>query len=201
MYGAPISRTASPTPSMGYMSPSINDFQIEKVARTPAPKKSFPLPPETVSAPGYGRDEFTVYRDSVNRLLDIKARQFAVSGRVPCDSSQLVLFFRSKVSLITIYKVFFSSTYNGTERNNTFSGFPGQRSGGHTSRTRRPHRRLQTTPNLRLGRLRRSRVLVLPTQPPSHNLPRNRQPSHPRRHPQQPLPRSARRVLSLRPPR
>jgi len=99
MYGAPISRTASPAPSMGYMSPSINDFQIEKVARTPAPKKSFPLPPETVPAPGYGRDEFTVYRDSVNRFLNIKARQFAVSGRVPCDSSQLVLFFRSKVSL------------------------------------------------------------------------------------------------------
>lgn len=77
-------------------SPSINDFQIEKVARTPAARQSFPLPPET--GPGYSRDEL-MYRDSVNRLLDVKGRQFAVTGRVPCDSSQLVLFFRSKVCL------------------------------------------------------------------------------------------------------
>ncbi len=75
-------------------SPSVSDFQIEKVARTPAGRKAFPLPPET--GPGYNRDEI-VYRESVSRLLDVRGRQFAVTGRVPCDSSQLVLFFRSKV--------------------------------------------------------------------------------------------------------
>ncbi|KAJ3571641.1 hypothetical protein NP233_g3611 [Leucocoprinus birnbaumii] len=99
MYGAPISRTASPTPSAAgagaFMSPSINDFQIEKVARTPAARKSMVLPPETAPGPGYSRDEI-VLRESIGRLLDVKARQFAVTGRVPCDSSQLVLFFRSK---------------------------------------------------------------------------------------------------------
>ncbi|KAF5350516.1 hypothetical protein D9756_008536 [Leucocoprinus leucothites] len=76
-------------------SPSINDFQIEKVARTPAAKKSFPLPPESVSGQGYSREEM-IYRESVSRLLDVKARQFAVAGRIPYDANQLVLFFRSK---------------------------------------------------------------------------------------------------------
>ncbi|KXN89204.1 hypothetical protein AN958_05907 [Leucoagaricus sp. SymC.cos] len=103
MYRAPISRTASPVPSTGggltasaYMarSPSINDFQVEKVARTPAAKKNMALPPETPTS-GYNRDE-VMYRECVMRLLDVKTRQFAVTGRVPCDSSQLVLFFRSK---------------------------------------------------------------------------------------------------------
>lgn len=39
------------------------------------------------------------YRESVGRLLDVKRKQFAVAGCVPCDSSQLVLFFRSKSGL------------------------------------------------------------------------------------------------------
>lgn len=77
-------------------SPSINDFQIEKVARTPAARKSFPLPPDPTMGPGYSRDEMMM-RESISRLLEVKARQFAVAGRVPYDSSQLVLFFRSKV--------------------------------------------------------------------------------------------------------
>ncbi|KAF9446463.1 hypothetical protein P691DRAFT_803921 [Macrolepiota fuliginosa MF-IS2] len=102
MYAAPISRTASPTPSTGgsasaYMvrSPSINDFQIEKVARTPGTRRNFPLPPDNTSGYGASRDEMA-YRESINRLLDARGRQFAVAGKVPCDSSQLVLFFRSK---------------------------------------------------------------------------------------------------------
>ncbi|XP_006455076.1 hypothetical protein AGABI2DRAFT_209348 [Agaricus bisporus var. bisporus H97] len=91
MYGPPPIAPSS-TPSM-LRSPSA--FQVEKVARTPAAPPSFPLPPET--GPGADeRDEMIVYRETVNKMLGIKAKQFAVMGRVPCDSSQLVLFFRSK---------------------------------------------------------------------------------------------------------
>lgn len=94
MYGPPPIAPSS-TPSM-LRSPSA--FQVEKVARTPAAPPSFPLPPET--GPGADeRDEMIVYRETVNKMLGIKAKQFAVMGRVPCDSSQLVLFFRSKVRL------------------------------------------------------------------------------------------------------
>jgi hypothetical protein len=100
MYGPPPSAISS----AAYMlrSPSTNDFQIEKVARTPAAKPSFPLPPEN-GAPDVG-DELMIYRDIVNKMLDMKTKQFAVMGRVPCDSSQLVLFFRSKVR----FRFFFS---------------------------------------------------------------------------------------------
>lgn len=101
MYGPP------PPGSAAYMlrSPSTNDFQIEKVARTPAPKPSFPLPPEIDSLDA--RDEVMVYRETVNKMLDMKAKQFAVMGRVPCDSSQLVLFFRSKVCSVFFLFFFF----------------------------------------------------------------------------------------------
>ncbi|TFK32163.1 hypothetical protein BDQ12DRAFT_692899 [Crucibulum laeve] len=95
----PISRAASPSPSgmsrspdlPFHRSPSVSDFQIEKAPRSAsaAARRSMPA-----AEPAY-HDEL-LYRESVSRLIQIKDRQFAVSGRIPVDPSQLVLFFRSK---------------------------------------------------------------------------------------------------------
>lgn len=96
------SRVGSPTPSGISRSsdglpfhrvPSVSDFQIERVPKSSAAiRRSMPA-----AEPGY--EDGLVFRDYVSRLLSARNRPFSVCGRIPFDSSQLVLFFRSKVRL------------------------------------------------------------------------------------------------------
>jgi hypothetical protein len=73
-------------------SPSTSDFEIERTARSPAyPKRSL----ARRSQPDFDGEQ--VLRTSVSRLIAARTRSFTVSGRIPLDSSALVLFFRSKV--------------------------------------------------------------------------------------------------------
>ncbi|KAG7445361.1 uncharacterized protein BT62DRAFT_191236 [Guyanagaster necrorhizus] len=75
-----------------YSSPSLpsGDFQIERSIRSP-------YRPHTVApALHQGYEEELIYRDHISRLLTAKTRVFSISGRIPLDPSQLVLFFRTK---------------------------------------------------------------------------------------------------------
>ncbi|KAF9462249.1 hypothetical protein BDZ94DRAFT_1220187 [Collybia nuda] len=93
------SRMGSPTPSgVSRLSdglpfhrvPSVSDFQIERVPKSSnVNRRSMPA-----AEPGY--EDGIVFRDYVSRLLSARSRPFSVCGRIPFDSSQLVLFFRSK---------------------------------------------------------------------------------------------------------
>ena len=74
-------------------SPSFSDFQVERT-----PKSASAISRKSVPPAEQGYDEF-VFRDSVARLLAAASRPFTISGRIPLDPSQLVLFFRSKVRL------------------------------------------------------------------------------------------------------
>ena len=83
----PVSRGPSPAP------PGVigSGFQVEKRARSPNPMGRQAMP-----QPDY-REE-NLYREHVSVLISAKDSQFAVSGRIPIDPAQLVLFFRSKVT-------------------------------------------------------------------------------------------------------
>lgn len=72
-------------------SPSISDFQIERVP------KQYPAVSRRgrTEVPAY--DDEYVFRENVSRLLAAKARAFTISGRIPLDPATLVMFFRSKV--------------------------------------------------------------------------------------------------------
>lgn len=74
------------------MSPRVADFQIER-APTRSRRASFSSP----SQPTY--DNELLLRDSVSRLLASKSHTFSISGNIPLDASQLVLFFRTNVCL------------------------------------------------------------------------------------------------------
>jgi len=94
--GYSSSRVGSPSPGRSsneypqlYKSPSVSDFQIEHVPKSSAIRRSIP-PAE----PGF--DQALAFRDNVSRLMAARSRPFSVCGRIPLDSSQLVLFFRSK---------------------------------------------------------------------------------------------------------
>ncbi|KAF9001111.1 hypothetical protein BDQ17DRAFT_1244798 [Cyathus striatus] len=89
--GSASSLTRSPDRRPFTRSQSIADFKVEKVARRP------PMPQRSMTATSVGtvRDD-KVYQHHVSNLLAVKDRQFAVSGRIPVDASQLILFFRSK---------------------------------------------------------------------------------------------------------
>lgn len=104
MAGRPISRGPSPVPpGMGRAqdigrSTSTSNFQIEK-----APKSPGPYGRPSISHPdGYSRDE-QVYRQQVAALIAAKDRQIAATGRLPASSTQLVLFFRTKVRFFIPY--------------------------------------------------------------------------------------------------
>ncbi|KAF8331787.1 hypothetical protein F5887DRAFT_984170 [Amanita rubescens] len=98
----PLSRMASPTLSAGIPAPdystspsagsfgfrrtaSVSDFQVEKSRH----KRS-----NSQERAGY--DEEAVYRESIARLLIAKAVPFSISGRMPVDANELILFFRTK---------------------------------------------------------------------------------------------------------
>lgn len=72
-----------------------NDFQIEKAPKSPGPygRPGMPQPD------GYNRDEL-MYRQQVTALIAAKDRQIAANGRIPAGSAPLVLFFRTKVSIL-----------------------------------------------------------------------------------------------------
>ena len=102
--GYSSSRVGSPSPGVGrtsneysqlYRSPSVSDFQIEHVPKSSTIRRSIP-PAE----PGF--DQALAFRDNVARLMAARSRPFSVCGRIPLDSSQLVLFFRSKVSFFVL---------------------------------------------------------------------------------------------------
>lgn len=86
--GSPVGRSSNEY-STFYRSPSVSDFQIEHVAKSSAIHR-----PIAFAEPGF--DQALAFRDNVSRLLTAKSRPFSVCGRIPFDSSQLVLFFRSK---------------------------------------------------------------------------------------------------------
>ncbi|KAF8624336.1 hypothetical protein AX17_007164 [Amanita inopinata Kibby_2008] len=65
---------------------SVSDFQIERSRRRRSSSQER----------GAGYDEEVVYRESVARLLLAKNMPFSVSGRIPIEVNELVLFFRSK---------------------------------------------------------------------------------------------------------
>jgi len=62
---------------------SVNDFQIERSRK----KKS---------ASQERADEEAAFRESIARLLTAKENPFSISGRMPVDANDLVLFFRTK---------------------------------------------------------------------------------------------------------
>ncbi len=84
----PLSRGPSPAPpgAMG------SGFQVEKRARSPNPMGRQAMPHPTMDY----REE-NLFREHVSVLIAAKDSQFAVTGRIPIDPAQLVLFFRSKV--------------------------------------------------------------------------------------------------------
>ncbi len=92
----------------------MSDFQVEKSRRR-----------RSNSQERAGYDEETVYRESIARLLIAKAVPFSISGRMPVDANELIVFFRTKVStdnstiphrLVTYLLL--------TERNYACFGFP-----------------------------------------------------------------------------
>ncbi|KAJ7663166.1 hypothetical protein DFH06DRAFT_1189508 [Mycena polygramma] len=87
LYGAP-----RPIVSDGSRSPNLASFEVEHVSRPPsAMGNRSPAQPAV--------DPEFVYREHVSRLIGAKSRPFTVSGRIPLDPSQLVLFFRSKTGI------------------------------------------------------------------------------------------------------
>lgn len=85
-----VSRSSGSDGLPFHRSPSTSDFQIERATKA-VHRRSMP-------APDAAYEDELVLRDSISRLLAAKDRIFSVSGRIPVDTSQLVLFFRSKVS-------------------------------------------------------------------------------------------------------
>ncbi|KAJ3765846.1 hypothetical protein FB446DRAFT_431266 [Lentinula raphanica] len=93
----PISRAASPSgfsrvsDGLPFRTSAMSDFQIEKSSRSsPAvTRRRSMMPVPQVD------DEFA-YREAVSKLLAARLRLSTISGLIPMDSSQLVLFFRTK---------------------------------------------------------------------------------------------------------
>lgn len=89
---SPALSASSSLPYTG--SPNLLDFEIEHSSK----------PSAATSRRVASRfdelniDEEFLFRDSVSRVLAARSRPFTISGRIPFDTSSLVLFFRSKVS-------------------------------------------------------------------------------------------------------
>lgn len=94
----PISRAASPVPGISRSfdgasarSPSVLDFQIEKAPKSPNMGGGRGLPAQAAN------QDDVLLNQYVSAIIAAKDRQFAITGSIPLDPSQLVLFFRSKV--------------------------------------------------------------------------------------------------------
>ncbi|KAF8624085.1 hypothetical protein AX15_006053 [Amanita polypyramis BW_CC] len=85
--GAPLSEysTSSSAGSFGFRrTASVSDFQIERSRRRSSQERTA------------GYDDEAIYRDSIARLLIAKAKPFSISGRMPVEANELILFFRTK---------------------------------------------------------------------------------------------------------
>lgn len=97
----PLSRIASPALSAGlvpeystsdigssrfHRTASVNDFQIERSRHRKSASR------ERIA----GYDDEALYRDSITRLLIAKASPYSISGRLPIEPNELILFFRTK---------------------------------------------------------------------------------------------------------
>ena len=79
---------------------NMSDFELEqkrKSHQTPQKVRRRTAPLDYPSE--------TVYRTNVSRLVAAKSRPFTVSGRIPVDPVTLTLFFRSKVSILSMMKL------------------------------------------------------------------------------------------------
>ncbi|KAJ4490907.1 hypothetical protein J3R30DRAFT_3426911 [Lentinula aciculospora] len=97
---SPISRAPSPSgfsrvsgvsDGLPFRSSALSDFQVERSAKSPpsSARRRTMMPMPQVD------DEFA-YREAVSKLLAARLRLSTISGLIPMDSSQLVLFFRTK---------------------------------------------------------------------------------------------------------
>ncbi|KAF8646615.1 hypothetical protein AX16_007116 [Volvariella volvacea WC 439] len=80
--------SASPRPGF-HRTNSSSDFQIERVPKASKRRSAHPAEPTP-------DQEELLLNQSVANLLTAKSRVFAVSGRIPIDPVELVLFFRTK---------------------------------------------------------------------------------------------------------
>jgi hypothetical protein len=85
----------SASSSLSYTgSPNLFDFEIERSSKpSAATSRRVASRLDQLNI-----DEEFLFRDSVSRVLAARSRPFTISGRIPFDTSSLVLFFRSKVS-------------------------------------------------------------------------------------------------------
>lgn len=90
-----INRSSEDGSPYTYKAASLTDFHVErplKYASAPTPhmRANMAMPGE----PGFSEE--MMQRENIGRLLVAHQRPSIVSGRIPVDSSELVLFFRSK---------------------------------------------------------------------------------------------------------
>ncbi len=75
-----------------FQSPSANaDFEIEHITSP----RGQPRPPLRRAVSDYANE--ALLQSSIANVIAVKARPFAVSGRIPVDPATLTLFFRTKV--------------------------------------------------------------------------------------------------------
>jgi hypothetical protein len=102
-YGHPsspprINRTSEDgSPYSTYKNAALTDFHVERTPKFPAP--GIPIARGGMPEPGY--TEEMAHRENLANLLVAQQRPSMVSGRIPIDASELVLFFRSKVCFPT----------------------------------------------------------------------------------------------------
>lgn len=88
-----------PSPNHSPMIASPNkslEFQVER-----APKARSRRP--SLSHGSNASDDEQTLRDNISRLLVVKTRISSVTGSVPFDTSQLILFFRTKVGYLATF--------------------------------------------------------------------------------------------------
>lgn len=154
---SPMSYVRIPDPPLPFAqaSPNSSDFHIEHATRTPRRQHSLSMPLPT------GYDGEMVYRDHVSQLLAAKNTVFSVSGRIPLDPSQLVLFFRTKVLADLPHLDHLIHLF--VEWYNALSGLSDRCRLQHTTCTRRPNRSVPPAPNVRPRFIRRAGIPLLPT--------------------------------------
>lgn len=95
------------------------------------------------------RDCEAALRACVSLLIGAKTRSFAVSGKIPIDPSTLILFFRSKVSLLWNIPRYVELIEIRLGWDHTFSRLPYRHRLRHAAINGRPHLAQQTTLSVR----------------------------------------------------
>src|ERR1700722_17443296 len=94
---SPAFRRLTPEPSLQYhKSPPRSEFEVERTQ-----KQNHPSSRRISRQPTPDLDSERGLQTSVDALLKSKARPFAVSGSLALDLSSVVLFFNSKVHVVT----------------------------------------------------------------------------------------------------